>query len=44
MQVVLQVKAAVEQLHPGATYNSCLLNYYKDGLHHVSWHSDNEKL
>lgn len=44
LQVVLQVKAAVEQLHPGTQYNSCLLNLYKDGNHHVSWHSDNEKL
>jgi alkylated DNA repair dioxygenase AlkB len=44
LQVVLQVKAAVEQLQPGTTYNSCLLNLYRDGSHHVSWHSDNEKL
>lgn len=44
LQVVLQVKAAVEQLQPGTTYNSCLLNLYRDGSHHVSWHADNEKL
>jgi alkylated DNA repair dioxygenase AlkB len=43
-QVVLEVKAAVEQLHPGTVFNSCLLNLYQDGNHHVSWHSDNEKL
>jgi alkylated DNA repair dioxygenase AlkB len=44
LQVVLQVKAAIEQLQPGTSYNSCLLNLYRDGSHHVSWHSDNEKL
>lgn len=44
LQVVLQVKAAVEQLQPGTTYNSCLLNLYRDGSHHVSWHADDEKL
>lgn len=44
LQLVLQVKAAIEQLQPGTSYNSCLLNLYRDGGHHVSWHSDNEKL
>lgn len=44
LQLVLEVKAAVEQLHPGTKFNSCLLNLYKDGNHHVSWHADNEKL
>lgn len=44
LQLVLQVKAAIEQLQPGTSYNSCLLNLYRDGSHHVSWHSDNEKL
>ena len=24
-------------------FNSCLLNYYKDGNEGMSWHSDNEK-
>jgi hypothetical protein len=27
-----------------ATYNSCLLNYYRSGSDHISWHSDNEPL
>jgi alkylated DNA repair dioxygenase AlkB len=44
LQVVLQVRDAVQQLQPGITYNSCLLNLYQDGSHHVSWHSDNEEL
>lgn len=44
LQVVLQVRDAVQQLQPGITYNSCLLNLYQDGSHHVSWHSDDEKL
>lgn len=44
LQVVLEVKAAVEALHPGVQYNSCLLNLYRDGNQHVSWHSDNESL
>lgn len=45
IQVVLEVKEAIEELQPGTTtYNSCLLNLYKDGNHHVSWHSDNESV
>jgi hypothetical protein len=44
LQVVLDVRAAVQQLLPGTHFNSCLLNLYRDGSHHVSWHSDNERL
>ena len=27
----------------GESFNSCLLNYYRDGKDSVSWHSDDEK-
>ncbi|WIA08695.1 hypothetical protein OEZ85_008120 [Tetradesmus obliquus] len=40
---VLEVKAAVEQL-AGCAFNSCLLNHYRSGEDHMSWHSDNEPL
>jgi alkylated DNA repair dioxygenase AlkB len=40
---VQQIKQEVEKL-AGATFNSCLLNYYRDGKDHLSWHSDNEAL
>lgn len=40
---VLEVKAAVEQL-AGCAFNSCLLNHYRSGDDHMSWHSDNEPL
>ena len=26
----------------GASFNSCLLNLYRDGGDHMGWHSDNE--
>lgn len=39
---VLEIKARVESI-TGDRYNSCLVNSYKDGMDHVSWHSDNEK-
>ncbi len=28
----------------GSTYNSCLLNFYRTGMDHMSFHSDNEPL
>ena len=28
----------------GVTFNSCLLNLYRNGADHMGWHSDNEKL
>ncbi len=34
----------VEALRPNTKFNSCLLNYYRDGNDHLSWHSDNEPL
>lgn len=41
--VVLQIKQHVEEL-TGAKYNTCLLNYYRSGSDHISWHSDDEAL
>lgn len=39
---LLMLKENVEQL-AGITFNSVLLNYYRDGNDSVAWHSDNEK-
>jgi len=39
---VLLIKERVERL-AGTTFNSCLLNLYRDGKDSLSWHSDNEK-
>lgn len=36
------LKEKVEQI-AGVTFNSVLLNYYRDGNDSVAWHSDNEK-
>jgi alkylated DNA repair dioxygenase AlkB len=36
------LKVQVEQL-AGITFNSVLLNYYRNGNDSVAWHSDNEK-
>ena len=36
-----QIKAEVEKI-PGFTFNSVLLNKYRDGNDSVTWHSDNE--
>ncbi|MBL8164445.1 MAG: alpha-ketoglutarate-dependent dioxygenase AlkB [Anaerolineae bacterium] len=38
---LLLIKARVEQI-AGASFNSVLLNYYRDGRDSVSWHSDDE--
>ncbi|KAK9820152.1 hypothetical protein WJX72_006734 [[Myrmecia] bisecta] len=40
---VLAIKAKLEELS-GESFNSCLLNLYRSGKDHVSWHSDNEVL
>ena len=40
---VQHIKQQVEQL-AGTTFNSCLMNFYRDGNDHISWHSDNEAL
>ena len=39
---VIKIKELVEK-ESGESFNSCLLNFYRDGSDHVSWHSDNEK-
>ena len=39
---VKKIKELVEK-ESGVSFNSCLLNLYRDGRDHVSWHSDNEK-
>lgn len=39
---VKRIKELVEK-ESGESFNSCLLNFYRDGRDHVSWHSDNEK-
>jgi len=37
-----EIKEIVEG-HSGATYNSCLLNFYANGSQGMGWHSDDEK-
>lgn len=32
------------QQETGAVFNTCLLNQYRHGKDHMSWHSDNEAL
>lgn len=39
---LLMIKSLVEPF-AGVTFNSVLLNYYRDGNDSVAWHSDNEK-
>eukprot|EP00242_Pyramimonas_sp_CCMP2087_P016909 CAMPEP_0198215920 /NCGR_PEP_ID=MMETSP1445-20131203/53539_1 /TAXON_ID=36898 /ORGANISM="Pyramimonas sp., Strain CCMP2087" /LENGTH=271 /DNA_ID=CAMNT_0043891885 /DNA_START=153 /DNA_END=968 /DNA_ORIENTATION=- len=42
---VLEIKALMEEMCGGkVVFNSCLLNLYRDGNDHQSWHSDNESL
>ena len=38
---LLRIKARVEKVS-ASTFNSVLLNYYRDGRDSVSWHSDDE--
>src|SRR5580698_4470575 len=40
---LLEIKARVEPL-AGVTFNSVLLNYYRDGNDSVAWHSDKENV
>jgi len=40
---LLMIKAKVEPL-AGVTFNSVLLNYYRDGNDSVAWHSDKENV
>ena len=37
------IKAHVERI-ASCSFNSCLLNYYRNGKDYVSWHADDEKL
>ncbi|MCP5163412.1 MAG: alpha-ketoglutarate-dependent dioxygenase AlkB [Hahellaceae bacterium] len=40
---VLQELKQIVQAASGETYNSCLLNLYRDGSEGMAWHSDAEK-
>lgn len=40
--LLLKLKSAVED-HCKTKFNSVLLNYYRDGSDHMSWHCDNER-
>jgi len=40
--LILEIKNKIE-VRVNQHFNSCLLNYYKDGNEGMSWHSDNEK-
>ncbi|XP_071502202.1 alpha-ketoglutarate-dependent dioxygenase alkB homolog 3-like [Diadema antillarum] len=40
-ETLLYVKSRIEET-TGFTFNSCLLNFYRSGKDHVSWHSDDE--
>ena len=40
-RILLQIRARIEDI-TNATFNSVLLNYYRDGRDSVSWHSDDE--
>ncbi|MEN9988249.1 MAG: hypothetical protein RLZZ585_1288 [Bacteroidota bacterium] len=42
-EALLQLKTNIEALIPGASFNSVLLNQYRDGNDKMGWHSDNEK-
>lgn len=39
---LIQIKQRIEKT-TGYTFNSCLLNYYRDGKDGMGWHQDNEK-
>ena len=39
---LLFIKKAIEPI-AGVTFNSVLINYYRDGTDRVAWHSDDEK-
>lgn len=40
--IVLKIKNAIEKKHP-YKFNSALLNYYRNGSDHMSYHADDEK-
>lgn len=39
---LMEIKTKIEQM-TGFEFNSCLLNYYRDGQDGMGWHQDNEK-
>lgn len=41
--LALLLQNRIEQHTGGLKFNSCLLNYYRDGNDSLSYHSDNEK-
>ena len=41
--VAALLQEALERM-TGASFDSCLLNLYRDGGDHMGWHSDNESL
>jgi alkylated DNA repair dioxygenase AlkB len=40
---LLELKTKIEEILPGKSFNSVLLNLYRDGNDKMGWHSDNEK-
>lgn len=40
--ILLEIKKTVET-HTNQTFNSVLVNYYRNGSDYAAWHSDNEK-
>jgi alkylated DNA repair dioxygenase AlkB len=38
-----ELKTKIEKILPGKSFNSVLLNLYRDGNDKMGWHSDNEK-
>jgi alkylated DNA repair dioxygenase AlkB len=42
-EALFQLKSDIEVLIPGTSFNSVLLNQYRDGNDKMGWHSDNEK-
>ena len=43
MPILLDIKKEIEYESYGTTFNSVLLNKYKDGNNYIGWHSDQEK-
>jgi alkylated DNA repair dioxygenase AlkB len=39
---LLEVRRAIEEVRPGAGFNSVLLNLYRDGRDSMGWHADDE--
>ena len=39
---LLEIKEEIEKIEPSIKYNSCLINYYRDGNDSIGFHSDDE--